>query len=100
MINGKNPLFKYVMKENKEDVFHSSAYGKAQNGASMGAASTQSFAERRRIEQNRQVVKGYGHSGLLNQASANGPRAKVYVAPPSGGSAGPISKSPGNFGKK
>ncbi len=37
----KNPFLKYVMKDKKEDVFHSSAYAKAQSGDSIGAASAQ-----------------------------------------------------------
>ncbi len=80
-----NPFLKYVMKnDKKEDVFHSSAYGKAQNGGSMGASSTQSFAERKAVHENRKIVGGYSKSGILGQAAANGPRPKVFT-PPSGG---------------
>ena len=74
-------IIKRVMKDDKEDIFHSSAYGKAQNGAGMGASSTESFAARRKIDQNRQVVKGYGNSNLVGQAIGNGPRAKAYTPP-------------------
>lgn len=78
----KNPFLKYVMKnEKKEDIFHSSAYGVAQNGAGMGAASTQSFRERRAIEQNRQNIGGYDRSRIMNGASMNGPRPKIYTPP-------------------
>lgn len=45
----------------KQDIFHTSAYARAQGkGATLGAASTQGFAERREIEQNRTLVRGYG----------------------------------------
>ena len=83
----KNPLLKYVMKADKEDVLHSSAYGKAQNGAGMGVTSSESFETRRRIDENRKVVGGYGSSRVATQVIGNGPRAKVYT-PPSGEAAG------------
>ena len=74
-------IIKRVMKDDKEDIFHSSAYGKAQNGAGMGVSSVESFAARRKIDQNRRVVKGYGDSNLVGQAISNGPRAKTYTPP-------------------
>lgn len=77
----KNPFLKYVMKEKKEDVFHSSEYGKAQSAEAMGAASTESFGERMKMEQNRRIVQGYNDSRIVNGAYANGPRAKKYVPP-------------------
>lgn len=80
-----NPFLKYLMKDDKkEDIFHSSAYGVAQNGAGMGAASTQSFRERQKIEENRQKVGGYNRSGIMGSAAANGPRAKTYTPPARG----------------
>ena len=87
----KNPFMKYVAKEKKEDIFHSSAYGKAQNGGNMGAASSESFADRRKMERNRQVINGYGHSGVMGQVMQGGPRANTYVKP---------VKSPSNPGKR
>ena len=78
----KNPFLDRLMKINdKGDIFHSSAYGKAQNGGSMGAASTESFATRRQIEQNRTVIKGYGSSSVARSVIGNGPRAKTYMPP-------------------
>lgn len=78
----QSAILKRLMdKSKKEDIFHSSAYGKAQNGAGMGASSAESFAARRRIDQNRRVIKGYGNSSLVGQAIGNGPRAKVYTPP-------------------
>ena len=60
---------KYVMKdENKSEVFHSSAYGQAQNGGSMGAASTESFEARRNQDQNRQFIKNFNSSKLAGSA--------------------------------
>ncbi|MDO4507896.1 MAG: hypothetical protein Q4B65_00675 [Candidatus Saccharibacteria bacterium] len=78
-----NPLLKYVMKEKKEDIFHSSAYGKAQNGGSIGTASMQSFRERQEIEAKRQNIGGYDKSGIMGAAAMNGPRAKTYTPPKS-----------------
>ena len=80
-----NPFLKYVMKDKKDDVFHSSAYGRVQNGASMGAASSRSFAERREAQKNRKVVGGFEKSGIMGQAAMSGPRAKTVTPPPSGG---------------
>jgi hypothetical protein len=97
-----NPLIKYLAKNKSEDVFHSSAYAKMQNGSSIGAASSQSFAERKRMEENRQRIRGYRDSGLMSRAAANGPRPKVFT-PPEGGalnSPGNLGKSVGNLGKK
>ena len=74
-----NPFIKYVMKEKKEDIFHSSAYGKAQNGEAIGAASVEGFDERLKIDRNRQIVKGYNDSRVVNGVYANGPKAKKYV---------------------
>lgn len=84
----KNPFLKYIMKDEKEDIFHSSAYGKAQNGGSMGVASSTSFNERMNINRDRQVVRGYGDSKLANQNIGNGPRAKQYTPPEKSGSIG------------
>ena len=97
-----NPLIKYLAKNKSEEVFHSSAYARTQNGSNMGAASSQSFAERKRIEENRQRIRGYRDSGLMSRAAANSPRPKVYT-PPEGGASrgvGNLGKSVGNFGKK
>ena len=80
----KNPFLKYVMKDQKEDVFHSSAYAKAQNGANMGAASTESYQVRVNINQNRQAVREYGDSEIMTGMKSQGPRAKTYT-PPEGG---------------
>lgn len=77
----KNPFLKYVMKDSKEDVFHSSAYAKAQNGATMGAASAETYQMRKSLEQNRQVVRGYQDSNIMKGVGGNGPRAKTYTPP-------------------
>lgn len=77
----KNPFLKYVIKDKKEDVFHSSAYAKAQNGASMGAASIESYQARVNINQNRQAVRGYNESHIMRGVGVNGPRAKTYTPP-------------------
>lgn len=77
----KNPFIKYLMKEKKEDIFHSSGYGKAQSAEVIGTASTQSFADRMKIDKNRQIVRGYNDSRIANGMYANGPRAKQYVPP-------------------
>lgn len=69
------------MKEKKEDIFHSSTYGKAQSGRVMGSTSSESFADRMRIDKNRKMVSGYNRSNLVRSSIGNGPRAKQYVPP-------------------
>lgn len=75
----KNPFIKYLMKEQKGDIFHSSAYGKAQNAKAIGVASAESFKERMKVEKNRKIVQGYNDSRIVNGAYASGPKAKKYV---------------------
>lgn len=77
----KNPFLKYVMKDQKEDVFHSSAYAKAQNGGNLGAASTESYQVRVNLNQNRRVVKGYGDSEIMTGTKNQDFRAKTYTPP-------------------
>ncbi len=76
---------KYVMKdENKSEVFHSSAYGQAQNGESLGAASTESFEARRSQDHNRQYIRSYNDSGVMGSAFSPVARpAAVKPATPS-----------------
>ncbi len=101
----KNPFLKYVMKDKKEDVFHSSAYAKAQSGEGIGAASTLGYQARVNLDRNRTAVRGYGESEIMTGAKANGPRAKVYT-PPEGTNnnmtnrAMMSAKKPGIFVKK
>lgn len=75
----KNPFLKYIMKDKKEDIFHSSAYAKAQSGGNIGAASSESYNVRVNIGQNRTKIKGYGDSELMMGSRENGPRAKTYT---------------------
>ena len=74
----KNPFLKYMMKDEKKDVFHSSAYAKAQSGAAIGSASTESFNVRVNVNQNRQIVRGYRDSKIMADANKNAPKAKTW----------------------
>lgn len=82
----KNPFIKYVMREKKEDIFHSSAYGKAQSAEAMGTTSVEGFAKRMEVDGNRQIIKRYNDSRIANSAYTNGPRAKEYVQSEKGAS--------------
>lgn len=73
-----NPFLKRLMKDKKEDIFHSSAYGQAQNSSAMGVASSVSFNNRMRIDRNRQNVRGYGDSRIVSDARSNGPRPATF----------------------
>ena len=77
----KNPFLKYLIKEKKEDILHTSAYAKVQNGEGFGASSSQSFEDRQKIEANRQIVRGYNDSKLMQQARVSAPRAATYTRP-------------------
>ena len=76
-----NPFIKYIVKDKKEDIFHSSEYGRAQSAEVIGTTSTESFDERMKIEKNRHIVRGYNDSRVATGAYINGPRAKKYTPP-------------------
>ena len=69
---------KFVIKEKKGDVVHSSGYGAVQNSGAMGASSGVGFTERMRINNNRSRVKRYGDSKIANQFQVSKSRATVY----------------------
>ena len=77
----KNPFLKYMMKDEKKDVFHSSAYAKAQSGETIGSASVEDFRVRVNVNQNRQIVRGYRDSKIMTDANKNAPKAKAYTPP-------------------
>ena len=75
-------LSKYIIKKKTEDVIHSSAYAEAQNRGGIGTASTQSFNDRMKIEENRSRIQEYNDSRVVTQARASsGIKAKVYTLP-------------------
>lgn len=80
MIVDKNPLLKHMMKAKTEDVIHSSAYAQVQNQQGIGSASTESFADRMKIEKNRTRIRAYGDSKVVNDSFGQAPRPKVYNA--------------------
>ena len=76
-----NPLLKYVMKTKKTDVFHSSVFGRAQNGSGVGVVFSGSFSERRSLNSDRGILGGYGKSRIVGEARGAVPRAKQYEKP-------------------
>ncbi len=77
-----NPFIKYIDREKRENVFHSSAYGVTQSGGNIGVASTESFAERQKIEKNRKIIRGYNDAKIVSQARAqSGIKAEIYMPP-------------------
>ena len=74
-----NPFSKYVIKDKKKDIVHTSVYGKIQSGDAIGSVSTESFEKRMKMEENRQIVKGYNDSKLVGSTFSNGPRAEKYT---------------------
>ena len=77
----KNPFLKYLIKDKKEDFFHTSGYAKAQSGANMGAASTESYQVRVNVNQNRRVVSGYKDSEIMKGTRNKDIKAKAYTPP-------------------
>ena len=57
-------LIKRISKTSAADVMHSSGYAQVSNSGNFGAADSTSFAERRKIEQNRKLVQGYKNARL------------------------------------
>ena len=75
-------LKKYLIKSNKEDILHSTTYGKAQSGSNIGNTSAETFAARLALERNRHIVKGYSHSSLMGKIIVHGsPKPKTYTPP-------------------
>lgn len=75
----RNPLLKYMMKDKKEDVVHSSAYANAQNGGAFGSSSSQSFEKRMEIDKNRKIVRGYQDSKIAASTRVDRTEAKKYI---------------------
>ena len=75
-----NPFLKRLIKKDKSDILHSSAYAKAQNAGNIGVASTQSFRERISIDQNRKIVHKYRDSKLISESRRNSWREKQKAA--------------------
>ena len=57
-------LINRVSKTKSADVMHSSGYAQVGNSGNFGAADSTSFAERRKIEQNRKLVQGYKNARI------------------------------------
>ena len=60
----KNPFIKMLEKEDRSSIFHSSAHARMQSEGHFGAASSETFAQRTKIEQNRQYIQQYGSSSI------------------------------------
>lgn len=70
-------LIKRFSKTSTSDVAHSSEYANAQNNNNFGATTSESFEQRREIDENRQIVQGYKQSMVAQQVNTT-PRAKTY----------------------
>ena len=64
----KNPFLHRLMKDDKKDVIHSSAYARAQSGGGMGVDSVESFAARRAVDAKREAVRRYNESKIVGEA--------------------------------
>ena len=73
-------LIQRIMKMKVEDAMHSSGYAVAQNGGNFGAVDTTTFAERKKIEEQRKFIQGYRNSKIATGIKGM-PKAKTYTAP-------------------
>ncbi len=64
----KNPFLHRLMKDNKKDILHSSAYARVRNGGNMGSDSVESFAARRAVDAKRRAVRGYNESRMVGES--------------------------------
>ncbi len=103
-------LLKRIMSKKKEDVFHSSAYAKAQNQGGIGSASMQTFNQRRKIDQNRSMINKYSDSKVATETGKSSWQARRDAAQfgesddksasPSNGSRGNIDSKGGDASAK
>ena len=63
----KPPIVNRIIDDERAGIFHSSAYGRAQSGDTMGAASTESFSARQKVERNRKTIRNYRDSLVAEQ---------------------------------
>jgi hypothetical protein len=68
-----------IKEDQRDDFFHSSGYGAAQNSGNIGTASTGlTMSERKNIEEKRQFVKKYNNSQIFS-STLNLRHSKPYV---------------------
>ena len=68
-----------IKEDQRDDFFHSSGYGAAQNSGNIGTASTGlTMSERKNIEEKRQFVKKYNNSQIFG-STLNLRHSKPYV---------------------
>lgn len=87
LVDDKNKLAReFAMKnDQKNEFFHSSAYGTVQNEGSIGAASTGlTMEERKAIEEKRKFVKKYNNSKIF-ESTFNLRHAKKFIPRTEGG---------------
>lgn len=71
-------IIQRITRAQTSDIIHSSGFASMQNNGGFGTASTESFATRRSIDQNRKIVQGYRNSQLARGVN-NMPRAKTFT---------------------
>ncbi len=74
-LNGK--IIQRISKTTSSDVAHSSGYANAQNAGNFGTTSAESFAERREIDANRNIVQSYREAQVAQRKNFM-PKALTY----------------------
>lgn len=59
-------LNQHVVADVNDNTFHSNGFATVANGNHVGAVSTETFEQRRKLEEKRQIINGYRHSNLGN----------------------------------
>ncbi len=76
-----NPLLGRLISDKKQDIMHSSAYGKAQSAENIGTSSAESFSTRKAMEASRQAIRKYKDSEVVGRAfNNNGAKSWNYNA--------------------
>ena len=75
-------LNKYVHRgRTTKDIVHTSGYAKVAASGTFGSSSRESFSERRAVDQNRKIVRGYRNSRILGESSPVRYNSQVAVTP-------------------
>ena len=83
--------------EDRSSIFHSSAHARAQSEGHFGAASSETFAQRTKIEQNRQFIQQYNNARITSGGNQYN-RAQTYnptTTPKPATPRPPLPKNPG-----
>ncbi|MBR3138706.1 hypothetical protein IKG38_01695 [Candidatus Saccharibacteria bacterium] len=74
-------LLNRLDKKDKDEILHSSLYGRAQNKDGFGTTSYSAFKDRLEVDRNRKTIRGYRDAQIVNEASINSHKSRVKEKP-------------------